>query len=168
MLLVNIQLALMGIVLVAGLFYLWRMICRVERRVDDFITDMSSNSFMMKAASITSNNPNVVATCEDEDDDADAFMDEVFGSAPLIITALPSGPKSQGANGVEVCEVVDETKTGDCAMSEVSVGNNGLSKTKLKRMSIDSLKEVCKTKGLSTEGTKTALLDRIMETIDDE
>jgi hypothetical protein len=53
-------------------------------------------------------------------------------------------------------------------MSEVSVGNNGLSKTKLKRMSIDSLKEVCKTKGLSTEGTKTALLDRIMETIDDE
>lgn len=163
MLLVNIQLALMGIVLVAGLFYLWRMICRVQKKVDDFILDMSSSAFMSKAGSM-SLAPEAVTPSTDDDAAVDAFMNEVFGAPAMIINP------SKSVSSVEISEeepVVEPPATNvvDCGMSEASTVT-GLSKTKLKRMSADALREVCKTHNLSTEGNKATLIDRVAEAVE--
>lgn len=158
MLLVNIQLALMGIVLVAGLFYLWRMICRVERKVDDFIDAMNNQDFFGGGAvndaspvSVTSNKKEVV-----EDDD-DQFMKEVFG-------AQPSFTKPTAAVNLVQIEEVDATdEPAAPSEADTTISASGVSKSKIKRMSVDALRDLCKEKGLSTEGTKVALQERLME-----
>lgn len=156
-LLINIQLAIMGIVVVAGLFYLWRMICRVEKKVDDFI-----ESYIQ---SVISNPPPHQKEEPSEPmggntvilNDADEFMNEVFGG--MVI--------APGSSNTTVPTVHVEE---ECAQSEAETQvttTTSLSKAKLKKMSLDALKDACKERGLPTDGTKTVLQDRILATIDD-
>lgn len=158
MLLVNIQLAIMGIVLVAGLFYLWRMICRLEKRVDDFMDTAVSAEFMNRITSPSAKyvDDKVDAEVQDEEDDDD-FMNKVFGDSATIMISTPQPSFSPPPPTVEI-EEEDAATT---------VSTSHLTKSKLKRMSVDGLREVCKERGLSTDGTKAALQDRILETIDD-
>lgn len=163
MLLVNIQLAIMGLVLVAGLFYLWCMICRLEKRVDDFIGHAATNEYMKQ---IVTPSPKYVvddaadADIDDEEDD-DEFMTKVFGGCEnatiMISSSQPSFSTSPPPPTVEIEE--------EDAATTVSTSN--ITKSKLKRMSVDGLREICKERGLPTDGTKAALQDRILETIDD-
>jgi hypothetical protein len=151
MLLVNVQLAIMGIVLVAGLFYLWRMICRVEKRVDDFIQTSKCECPVVKMQGTQEEHPEI------SDEEAEAFMKEVFGTAnPLFINTQPS------VQITEEPQVAEEIDT-----QSVATTSGTLSKSKLKRMSLDNLKDICKEKGLSTDGSKTALVDRILATLDE-
>lgn len=148
-LLINIQLAIMGIVMVAGLFYLWRMICRVEKKVDDFI-----ESYVQTMMNATQPEPEKVAPAAAVIlEDADDFMNEVFGG-------MVSAPTQSSTVHVEEEYAQSEAETQITTSTPIT-------KTKLKKMSLDSLKEVCKERGLSTDGTKTVLQDRILATIDD-
>lgn len=167
MLLVNVQLAIMGVVLVAGLFYLWRMICRVEKKVDDFISNMETR----KTAGGMSPDVAPVLGTGANDDEAEDFMNEVFGcptSAFVITKPQPSFTKSTVQVEEEDVVVSSAAPPTSCAMSEAdtTASISATSKSKLKRMSAESLRDVCKEKGLSTEGTKAVLLERILETMD--
>ena len=163
MLLVNIQLAIMGIVLVAGLFYLWRMICRVEKKVDDFISEMEvRNSAMANGGACFAED-----FADTANDEAEDFMNEVFGcpaKAFVITQPQPSFAKTT----VEIEEEEEDVATPPVAMSEAdtTMSHTTTSKSKLKRMSVESLRDVCKEKGLPTEGTKAVLLERILESMD--
>lgn len=165
MLLVNIQLAIMGIVLVAGLFYLWRMICRLEKRVDDFMSNEYMNrivspspKYVMQNAGTSADATSAVEIdAEIEEDDDDEFMNKVFGGDSATIVIGTSQPSFSNKPTVEIEE--------EDAATTVSTSN--ITKSKLKRMSVDGLREICKERGLPTDGTKVALQDRILETIDD-
>lgn len=156
-LLINIQLAIMGIVVVAGLFYLWRMICRVEKKVDDFIdtyiqTMMNTQPQPHQVDHVA---PPASTTTVILNDAADDFMNEVFGGMGVT-------PTQTTVPSVHVEE--------ECAQSEAETQvttTTPITKTKLKKMSVDTLKEVCKERGLSTDGTKAALQDRILATMDE-
>lgn len=170
MLLVNIQLAIMGIVLVAGLFYLWRMICRVERRVDDFI---ATSSVQMKVFPGGSMEDEAGMDEVDDADESEQFMREVFGD-------MSQPPKFNNVDVVEIEEedvppppptpsvvvpppqCVDTVSEADTTSSHPKSAKGAA----YKKMNLDALRVVCKEKGLSTEGTKTALLDRILATED--
>jgi hypothetical protein len=160
MLLVNIQLAIMGIVVVAGLFYLWRMICRVERKVDDFIDDMRSHDFfsssepVAKVVSYGGGEKTQEEYADEPEEDADDFMKEVFGenvAATVVISSQPSFNNNASVNVVEIEE------------SDAGESTSTLSKSKVKRMSVEALREMCKERGLSTEGTKAALQERLLD-----
>lgn len=153
-LLINIQLAIMGIVVVAGLFYLWRMISRVEKKVDDFI-ESYIQSVMSTPQQQTQQAPEPAATVILND--ADDFMSEVFGG--MVITP------GSGQTSIPSVHVEEE-----CAQSEAETQittTTPITKAKLKKLSLDALKEVCKERGLPSDGTKTVLQDRILATIDD-
>lgn len=168
MLLVNIQLAIMGIVVVAGLFYLWRLICRLERKVDEYIANAGARNYMTRMSGGGEGGDNLDG---DDEDAADLFMKEVFGDSPaaaLVINTPPpcfstsAAPPESTTTSVNVVEI-DEEPVASEADTTVS-----MSKSKLKRMSVEALREVCKEKGLSTEGTKATLLDRIIESEKEE
>lgn len=156
MLLVNIQLAIMGIVVVAGLFYLWRMICRVEKKVDEFIEAMSAHDFFASSdtpvARVVSYGGDAIQDGCEDDEEADEFMKEVFGDATVVINSQPS------FKTMNLVEIEEE----QVAPSEAE-STNTISKSKIKRMSVDALRDLCKEKGLSTDGTKAALQERLID-----
>lgn len=167
MLLVNIQLAIMGIVLVAGLFYLWRMICRVERKVDDFIAEMEEVRNCATVAGASGADEMIMGGT----DEAEDFMNEVFGCPAKAFVITQPQPSFAQATTVQIEEedvATTPAPPASCAMSEAdtTASHSTTSKSKLKRMSAESLRDVCKEKGLATEGTKAVLLERILETMD--
>jgi hypothetical protein len=162
LLLVNIQLAIVGIVTVAGLFYLWRMICRVERKVNDVIRTLPQAQPAPQAVDFKHVQP------EDEelDEETDAFMKEVFGGAtPMFI--MPSSLTPNTGVHIEEEPVTEAPVPQEEAHSEAETHSVHLSKNKLKRMSLEALRDLCKDKGLSQDGTKAALMDRILATVDE-
>jgi len=158
MLLVNIQLAILGIVVVAGLFYLWRMICRVEKRVDDFINTQQMAMASQQCQHIGG------AGAVDVDAETEAFMQEVFGVAPILINTPVATP--QTSPSIQITE--DDSPQTDNDAQSVGTTSTVPSKNKLKRMPVEQLRDICKEKGLSPEGTKTVLMDRIASTMEDE
>lgn len=178
-LLINIQLAIMGVVLVAGLFYLWRMICKVDKKIDDYIEQSASVVAQHHSSHDASEYcPFEGAKCVDDMDikAADDFMKEVFGSVqPSIIISSSSSPVTSQTTtaptitqspNVEIEEDTTNIKE-TLSEAETNVTLTHLTKTKIKRMSVEALKDVCKEKGLSTDGTKSLLQERILATIDD-
>lgn len=157
-LLINIQLAIMGVVLVAGLFYLWRMIYRVEKKVDEFIESYAIQQPLQVAPPPK---PVGVPPSQVSIDEADNFMNEVFGAAKSSIV-ISTAPATNSAPTVPSVHVEEDTNK-----DTVSEAGTHVSKSKLKKMSMEALKDVCKEKGLSTDGTKTALMERISATLDD-
>ena len=213
-LLVSIQIALMGIVLVVGFFFVWRAISRIEARLDELSSrecrDINNAACMMAANNTTcedlSYDPsvpmyvrssgmgmNVNKEDEDEDEDDMELMKSCFGDIPmetLIDQAtanfmlfktnemyLDEESENEADTGVMVEEIHDNTKTksskSDTAVTdsneeEGSVGGtevNEYSRTRLRKMNLDALKDICVLRGLTTDGTKAALMDRILSSL---
>lgn len=165
-LLLNVQLAMMGIVLVAGLFYLWRMISRVDKKVDDFIEKYAAQQHANQVFQVaTQDNPTCtrVTTVDIGLDDADDFMQEVFGKTFSTQPSTPSPPPPV----VEIEEEEEPVHKDTISEADTAVTTSTqLTKSKVKKMSLDALKDVCKEKGLSAEGTKVVLQERILATFE--
>ena len=71
---------------------------------------------------------------------------------PDLVTA------TEAAHAVEA--VVDADVEAD---TESMVASGGMSKTRLRKMPVDVLKEMCLIRGLASEGTKNILVDRIFD-----
>jgi hypothetical protein len=99
-------------------------------------------------------------------------MQDVFGDAgtPASATFIINSPVPSFKPSTPTVLVEEETAasqpTKEDAMSEVSHG--GLSKSKVKRMNIDTLRDTCKDRGLSVDGTKVALQERIIQSLGDD
>lgn len=174
-LILQMQLALIGIVLVTGLFYLWRSLCRIEDKVSRLTLKVSQccgtggggrdacpippfkqfkgeemGDFRVKPMNLA-----------DADAHAQELMKEVFGEEPVVMAAVVTeetvevpAPKIPETN-----VIVEE----DPAPSEAETENtNPLSKNKLNKMTPDELKNLCVQRGLSGEGNKKILVDRLL------
>lgn len=200
----QIQMALIGIVVVAGMFYLWRSICRLEDKVDKLQAKINSqNAVCMKpkvqsgsgissvAGSVMEQNKQNIAYPVNMNIE-DLFMKEVFGDddndqEPIImVSSKPTDISNTGDIKVEDVEetdkteekleeqtsiedsIVEETKREEFNFEENDDAEsnadsiNPLSKSKLKKMNLDSLKELCRQRGLSSDGSKSILIDRII------
>lgn len=176
--LLNIQIAFMGIVLVVGLFYLWKMMKKIEGKVTKLTTTIAKVQEQMDARGAT---PTASANAE-EDAMAQAIMNEVFGggAAPMFLHPFSGGNASTSSVVVEEApeeaspEVAATAATAGPAPSMEddadthSVGTTSmLSKSKVRKMSAEALREICKERGLDTEGTKAILMERVLATLDD-
>lgn len=172
--LLNIQIAFMGIVLVVGLFYLWKMMKKIEGKVTKLTTTIAKVQEQMDARAPAS----TAAPSGEEDAMAQAFMNEVFGGASAPMFLHPFG----GGNASTSSVVIEETPTevaatvadaGPAPSVEDDIDNHSvattstLSKSKVRKMSAEALREVCKERGLETEGTKAILMERVLATLDD-
>lgn len=215
----QVQLAIIGVVVVVGLFYIWRIVTRIEDKVDALRASRQAPSLQQhpqhqqhqhqqeQQASLSC--PIVKAhphpptddfrdadgtlDYEDAHEAADAIMKSVFGDVIMMSTIIPQGPStssvkvteiepvedapaqpesapeatsapSSAASGPGTTEVEIEDEDDDDTPS-VATADGKLSKTKLKAMSVNMLKELCSQKGLSTEGSKQTLIVRLAATL---
>lgn len=155
----QIQIALIGIVVVFGMFYVWRRLARIEERIDHLSDRIHGGSCL--PGSNTCAAPGW--SNEDFEDEEDVLPDEasaeellrqVFGYVPETPPAsTPIVEEEAPAVAPVTAEVESEAETD--AMDP-------LSKSKLRRMNLDTLKHLCEERGLSTEGSKTVLTDRLL------
>lgn len=191
-LLVQVQVALIGIVLVFGLFYMWRNMSRLEEKLDRLQEQVAAARGGAPGACKFSPNwsddmPPVPS--EEEAAAAEEFMKRVFGSAPMMFSggAGPAEGNEEAAADFEEAEAAEEEDLAprgptiveeevvpegtsyaekrdvDVEGSELDLDQgNPLSKTKLKKMTLDALKDMCHERGLPAEGSKQVLVDRLL------
>lgn len=174
-LITQVQLALIGIILVIGLFFLWRAVGRIEEKLDKVF--------------IAVNTPQVCKREPTEFHDENAFaeklMNDVFAQQPggatgfVFVNPVTESEPIQGEGLVEITEeepqqhedvisigptvnevtdTVIEIKDEDTE----SESTNPLSKTKLNKMNVAELQELCRQRGLNVEGAKKVLVDRLL------
>jgi hypothetical protein len=113
-------------------------------------------------------------------------MKSVFGDVFVLGGMMGAGSAVNAGSRIQVTEITDqpdndneeeepvvvkESSNADVdddvdADETPSVASTGaLTKTKLNKMSQNLLKELCTQRGLSSEGTKTVLIDRILGSV---
>lgn len=155
-LIMQMQLAIMGIVLVGGLFYLWRSCCRMEEKLNVLTNMVKSIKIEPSACNVKNDSASVDA------EEAEEFMKQVFGgddtSAEGQFMMFVPSAMEETVNKPIIEEIVDVDQESE-AETETT---NPLSKSKLKRMNIDTLKDLCHERGLSSEGSKNVLMNRLL------
>lgn len=187
MLLVSIQVALLGVVMVAGFFYLWRSLSRMEKQLNEIANREcnSINSTMCMPAPAAMSGACMYARApehemeddEDEDEDEDA-MDACFGAMPIqslmddaaaafmMFRGLQENMEEKEGPLLEEIEEQDAPAPkhdGESSIAETEPGE--FSKSKLKKMNMDTLRDLCSSRGLPTDGVKATLVDRILASI---
>lgn len=209
-LLMSIQIALMGIVLVVGFFFIWRTLSRLENKIEQLSCQNVNNACLlnqrpsiyagqssppiMKEQCDENRDEDCDEDCDEEDyDENDEFsiMKNCFGDIPLEslmddggatfmifnTTKINEEDQQEGVilEEIETKEIketkdIKTTKEKDAEKDKdtVSVADtdaNELSKSKLKKMGVDTLKELCVARGLPTDGLKNVLIDRILASV---
>jgi hypothetical protein len=167
----QIQIALIGIVVVLGLFFVWRILHRLEDKVDRMLESLSSRPATCLPGSNTCAFGDAIPMPEDADA-AEEFMRSVFGGGPLFRMETEAEPAAPANEGVVIEELPPATATvleeaERASEADTDATTNPLSRSKLKKMNADTLKELCRERGLSTEGSKAVLTDRLLGLIRD-
>ena len=150
---VVIYVLIVGVIYMA-LIYLWRKIAQLET---------SFNKMEETLTSVIINNDKQFDT--NANSLAEHVFEEVFAPAiPItpatpIIHTTPTTPITSNVTIEELPNIDNADKNNDDTSSVVS---SNLSKSKLAKMTIEQLKEQCGFLGISTEGSKTDLIKRIL------
>jgi hypothetical protein len=195
-LLIQIQIALVGIILVAGLFFLWRAICRIEDKMDfvcSQVKKISSNS--QNGGGILPENPLNLSELNDatekllsevfnnipgpihhvkinQEDDSDDDSDDDDDATFVVFTQTKETTEEkeeqeqEQENGVQIEEILEMEEVPPVVPKSEEL-SNPLSKTKLSKMTLDELRKLCGDRGLSTEGIKTELVNRLLGIVRD-
>lgn len=96
--------------------------------------------------------------------EAEEFMKQVFGGDMMFV---PGDDMPLPSKQADVEEILDDTTlpTEEPHEQESEAdtdATNPLSKSKLKRMNLDTLKSLCEERGFSSEGSKTVLMNRLL------
>lgn len=153
----NIQVAMIGIVLVVGLFYIWRSICRMEEKMERVNLTVQTMSKKLASSQGGASCPMPSGTTFEADPIAEAFMKQVFGQEEEMYAS----PVAE-AQGVHVEEMDIETENEKQDEESEADTTNPLSRSKLKKMNLDTLKALCKERGLNDDGSKAVLTDRLL------
>lgn len=174
----NIQMALIGIVMVVGVFYVWRALARIEEHIEKIYARLPTMPVMRFAGpedDDTAFNPEESAMAEQ-------FMNNIFGGIaasaaahvsadagaqqqPVVVEELseeaPAAPATAAATAPPAtAEPADHTD----AITESDADTAGsLSKGKVRRMNAEALREALRQVGLPTDGTRAVLQERLLE-----
>ena len=204
----NIQLALLGIIMVVGVFYNWRALSRIEERMDNLARTVSAGAGLHGGAGAGAGMYNDGPVSDEEAEMAEAFMQNVFGNvaynapsvaaagggvsgatvvveeaapepAPKPIAAPVAAPKPVAVAAPVVAPVAAApvaaatvaAATDDVVAAALLAKNDDsgtedstvISKTRLRKMNAESLREICMSHGLPSDGTRVLLIDRLME-----
>jgi hypothetical protein len=186
-LLIQIQLALIGIVVVAGLFYLWRSIVRLEEKVEHSVCtckSLLSNNNLPFPFSMEENDNNDEIS-ENDQVSAEKLMKHVFGggdptmmmfsSMPIYQSDMPSTTNvcvediSDEPPPLEIIEIPqnqegleNENDDDDENKTIVSIDTNPLSKSKLLKMNLEKIRHLCEERELSLDGSKNQLIEKLL------
>lgn len=174
----QIQIALIGIVVVIGLFFVWRTMSRLEEKIDILTVQMSKGPSCLPGSNTCTmgwNGADDMNVPDDADAAAEEFMRTVFGGSPSMMFPTSDDGKDSKTTVIEEIPVSIDEKVAcppvsdpvevphEDHMSEADTdAMNPLSKSKLRKMNIDTLKDLCRERGISSEGSKQVLTDRLL------
>lgn len=169
-LILTFQLSLIGIILVGGLFLVWKALTRIEEKVDALSLDKECKAFnnfkhhIDAAFAPPMDESSMKVTME-----KDPLMKQLFNPDPIeekqefVMFSCPIN-----LSGVEKEESTESTKEDRVKIEEIEkepseAASETLSKSKLRTMTLEKLKKICEDKKLSSDGTKNQLIDRILQ-----
>lgn len=164
-LIMTFQLSLIGIILIGGLFLIWKAISRIEEKIDQLSIQKECKAFNNFKHQLDATFAPPMTEKDIHDSIAkDPLMKELFNpdikedfvmfTCPIDLTSVAEEKEKKPDESVKIEELEKEPSE---AVSET------ISKSKLRSMNIDKLKKLCEEKNLSTEGTKNQLIDRILQ-----
>ena len=164
-LIMTFQLSLIGIILIGGLFLIWKAISRIEEKLDQLSIQKECNAFNnFKHQLDAAFAPPMSEKELQESMSKDPLMKDLFSpdmkedfvmfTCPINLSTVVEEKEKKPDETVKIEEVEKDPSE---AMSET------LSKSKLRSMNLDKLKKLCEEKNLSMEGTKNQLIDRILQ-----
>lgn len=171
----NIQMALIGIVMVVGVFYVWRALARIEEHIEKIYARLP----VMPMVRFAGPEDDDTAFNPEESAMAEQFMNNIFGGIAASAAAHATADAgAQHQQPVVVEELVEEppapaaavaptpTEPADHtdAITESDADTAGsLSKGKVRRMNAEALREALRQVGLPTDGTRAVLQERLLE-----
>lgn len=180
--LMTFQLAFNGIVLIVGLFFVWKGLTRVEEKIDMVLLEQQNKSlapFKLQLDNSGIHMNNVPSNeCIDQMMDNDSRMCKLFGSEPeekedilnnteFVMFTTPftvpdGGDHEETPNNIqEITTKVEDVR--ETAPSEVSDIHGPISRNKLRHLNLEKLRHLCEERGISSEGTKNTLIERILQ-----
>lgn len=165
----NIQIALIGIVLVLSIFYFWRQIQNLEDRMCRCMQGIQGMQGLSgpsgPAGSSGHSGPMGEADTTPLSTAEQYMMDHIFGATTL--SPMPPMPT------VNVSEIPDEAVEAIAEAVEEAPSEapshfealEPLSKSKVRKMAVEGLREVCKERNISAEGPRNALVERVLESL---
>jgi len=168
--LLTLQLSVLGIVVVFGLFWILRSIRRVEDKLQTVMDEIQ-----MEKATTGMWNPQQCGLPSFKE--AEEAMVKLFASDPEIILTAPFGQndnvvieETQEVQEVEPKTIIfppskDAVKEVAIEESVSEVSEGQLSKTKIKKMNLDQLRVECGKLSLAVDGTRKELMDRLLATL---
>lgn len=147
---ITFQLTLIGIVLIGGLFLIWKAISRIEENVDMLLLQKDKGCFMQ--------NKDQYAQCPVEFQheqcdpikmmESDSIMQQLFKSEEVQVQVpVP---------------IVEELSPSEHGVSTSEISESPMSRNKLRQVPLDKIKIMCEEKGLSIDGTKNQLIDKLL------
>jgi hypothetical protein len=93
------------------------------------------------------------------------MMDHIFGATTL--SPMPPMPPMPTVNVSEIPDeaVAEPVDAVEEALSEAPSHLEPLSKSKVRKMAVEGLREVCKERNISAEGPRNALVERVLESL---
>ena len=177
-LIITFQLALIGIVLIGGLFLIWKAVTRIEEKVDMLFT---GNLNSEQPFSFELNND---VRENDREYNNDIMMQQLFGNLEEDnqeedIKEIKEDDESiediqeireddesieeiKEPNSVEEIEVIEEIGEID----EINVEDNStlvLSRNKLRQMRLEQVQRLCIDRNIDSDGTKNQLIEKLLQ-----
>lgn len=150
----NIQLALIGIVLMVGLTLLWLAVQRIEARLIAVANEVAK----LEESMIENTGGGAIENAEMAA--AAALHDmKLFGDEDFMIFAPHTNANNSNVQITELEPQDDGEAEGE---TETETEGNHYSKSKLAKMSVEALREVLEDRGLPSDGTKKLLIQRIL------
>jgi len=161
--LLTLQISVLGIVVVFGLFWILRSI----RRIEDKLQFLTEEIQIEKASNAIWNiDPATVK-------EAEKALESIFENEPSsVIYTTPFHPQSDKHQIIIDDDVVEEEaptvevveeKVEEVEPSEADTeSENKLSRTKIKKMTLEQLRVACFRNSLSEEGTRKELMERLL------
>jgi len=157
-LIINVQITLVGIILIIGLYLLWKVLTRLEDKISALSKLNSNYAVESDKGSFTNSNEvtddNVINDIEG-DINTDEFMKNIFNDNDIKLYESESDMNEN--DEVQLIEEEVKSLEEDDNMSKTS-----FTKTKLRQMTVDKLKGLCEESNLSIDGNKSQLIDRIL------
>jgi len=177
----SVQIAIVGIVVVVGLFVLWRRIARLEERVEALsnMQRIMGGAGFMQADGMDGmegmegmgggggQHENGQHSLMPDEDIMAAIFDLPLGRSRAGIVELSEGNGTGGGGTVTVVEeedgAVEDADAAEEAIHDVapSESEQAVSKSKLRKLTVDELKSMLEARGLSTDGSKVMLVERL-------
>ena len=174
-LIITFQLALIGIVLIGGLFLIWKAVTRIEEKVDMLFT---GNLNSEQPFSFELNND---VRENDREYNNDIMMQQLFGNLEEDnqeedIKEIKEDDESiediqeireddesieeiKDPNSVEEIEEIEE-------IDEINVEDNStlvLSRNKLRQMRLEQVQRLCIDRNIDSDGTKNQLIEKLLQ-----